>query len=245
MVKAIKILILLVSIISQISFSQERVNTSGGVLDFNIYPVLSDVDSDSVITINAAAKLLNRFSYFSLTNFYNQSDRGELEDTSGFYTEQNIRWQIKENSPLDLTAQYNLRSGDDNDRLRLGVRWRLNDTQILKDIFQAVSLQWSVNLHALQIDHNSDNAWQIEHAFRLTMPYLSEKLYIAGFIDHTFNEDLTNASPDIPKNPIVAEMQLGYRLLENLYAVTEYRVNQYRRDDVNNVAVGFEYKVKW
>ncbi len=236
---------LFICMFSSLAISQERVNSSGGFLDFNLYPILTDIDGDSVITINAGAKLSNRFSYFSLTNFYNQSDRSELEDTAGFYTEQNIRWQIKDRSSLDLTAQYNLRSGNDNDRLRLGVRWRLSDTEMLKEIFQTASLQWSVNLHALQIDHNSDSAWQIEHVFRLTMPYLSEKIYLAGFIDHTFNEDLSAASPDIPSNPVVAEFQLGYRLLENLYAVMECRINQYRRDDVNNLAVGVEYKIKW
>ena len=245
MVKLIQSFILFMCGFSAMTFSQEKVNSNSGFLDFNLYPILSDVDGDSVVTINAAAKLSNRFSYFSLTNFYNQSDRGELEDTAGFYTEQNLRWQIKNNSPLDLTAQYNLRSGVNNDRLRLGVRWRLNDTGAIKEFFETLSLQWSVNFHVLQIDHSSDNAWQIEHAFRLTMPYVSNRIYLAGFIDHTFNEDLSSGSNNIPNNPIVAEAQLGYRLIENLYVVTEYRVNQYRRDDVNNLALGIEYKIKW
>jgi hypothetical protein len=38
---------------------------------------------------------------------------------------------------------------------------------------------------------------------------------------------------------------LGYRLVENLYAVAEYRINEYRRSDVNNLALGVEDKIKW
>lgn len=66
-------------------------NTSTGFIDINAYGYLSDVDADSVFTINTAASLPNRFSYFSLTNLINQPGTGELADTTAFYTEQNIR----------------------------------------------------------------------------------------------------------------------------------------------------------
>jgi hypothetical protein len=79
----------------------------------------------------------------------------------------------------------------------------------------------------------------MEHSFNLKFPYLSDRLYfLGGGIDHTFNQDL-------PDNPIVGEAQLGYRLVENLYAVAEYRINEYRRSDVNNLALGVEDKIKW
>ena len=86
------------------------------------------------------------------------------------------------------------------------------------------------------------NVWQLEHVFRLGMPYISDKLYIAGFIDHTFNQRLAD---NLPESPIVAEVQLGYRIYENLYLIAEYRINEYRRSDVNNLAVGIEYKLIW
>jgi len=76
----------------------------------------------------------------------------------------------------------------------------------------------------------------------MTFPYISERLYLSGFADHTFNENLPTA---IPSNPIVAEAQLGYRLIPNTFAIAEYRVNQYRRNNVNNIAVGMEYKKTW
>jgi hypothetical protein len=38
---------------------------------------------------------------------------------------------------------------------------------------------------------------------------------------------------------------LGYRIVENLYAVAKYRINEYRRSDVNNLALGVEHKIQW
>ena len=217
-------------------------NNTGGFIDLNVYPYLSDVSNDSTVTVNIGAKLANRFSYFSLTNFSNKEFENELSGFDNVYTEQNLRWQVTEQSPLDLTVQLNFRSGANNDRHRLGVRWRLNDTSALKSFFESINLQWSMNLHALQKDDVPADVWQMEHAFRMTFPYISDRLYLAGFVDHTFNEDLPN---NIPNNPMVAEAQLGYRMVDNLYLISEYRVNQYRRSDVNNVALGFEYIVKW
>ena len=222
--------------------AQETKNSNDGFLDFNFYPYLNDVDNDSVVTINIAANLPRRLSYFSLTNFSNQDNRGELEDTTSFYTEQNLRWEIGDNSSIDLTAQYNLRSGIDNDRLRFGFRWRLNDYPVFSNFFNYLSLQWSINFHLLQLDHEDAQVWQMEHVFMLRLPKVSERLYLGGFIDHTFNEDLP---ADFPGSPVVGEVQLGYRLANNFYAVVEYRINEYRRSDTNNLAAGIEYKIKW
>jgi len=232
--------LLLATLLSGPALSE--VNSRGGFLDFNIYPHLSDVDSDNVLTLNIASKLPARFSYFSLTNIGNVKGDSELKDTTSYYTEQNIRWQIQEASPIDLTIQMNFRTGEDNDRHRLGLRWRLNDTQALQSTFARLNLSYSVNWHAIQFDNEDPDVWQLEHVFRMTFPYLTDRLYFAGFIDHTFNQDLPRG---FPTNPIVGEAQLGYRLFENFHLVTEYRVNEYRRSDVNNLATGFEYKVIW
>lgn len=217
-------------------------NSQSGFLDFNLYPYLSDVSGDNSFTLNMGSSLPNRFSYFGFINLGNQADRAELEDLTSYYTEQNLRWQIAEGSAFDATIQYNTKTGENNDKLRLGLRWRLNDSLWLKPAMDAMHLKWSVNWHALQWDHDDKTAWQIEHAFMLSFPYLSERLYLSGFIDHNFNETV---AADVPANPIVAEAQLGYRLFENFYVMTEYRLNQYRRSDVNNVAAGIEYKIKW
>lgn len=222
--------------------SAQAAQSGRGFLDFNLYPYLSDVDTDSVATLNIGAQLPKRLSLFMFINFYNAPAEGELSETTTFYSEQTLKWQISEGSPFDLTVQSNLRSGDDNDRLRFGVRWRLNDSPALAGFFAALNLKYAINLHAIQIDERDESVWQLEHSFRMTFPWLSERLYLGGFIDHTFNETLPET---IPENPAVAEAQLGWRLVEDLYLVTEYRLNQYRRSDVNNLAVGVEYKVLW
>lgn len=211
------------------------------MLDFNFYPYLSDVNTDTVFTLNGAVKLSGRFSFFSLLNLVNQDD-SEFSDTIGYYTEQNLRWQVSKGSPFDLTLQLNFRTGSDNDRYRLGARWRLNDTPALKEFFSSIYLRYAVNLHAIQFDQQQGHIWQLEHAFHLGFPYWSDRIYMAGFIDQTFNETLPDT---FPSAPIVAEVQFGYRLVENFYVIGEYRLNQYRRADVNNLAIGLEYKVLW
>ena len=149
---------------------------------------------------------------------------------------------MTDTAPIDLTVQGNMRSGEDNDRLRLGFRWRLNDTAFLSPFFKAINLSYSINFHAVQIDDVEADVWQMEHVFAMAFPYLTDRLYLAGFIDHTFNEDLPD---EVPSDPAVAEVQLGLRLVENFYAIAEWRLNQYRRSDVNNLALGVEYKIKW
>lgn len=213
-----------------------------GVLDFNFYPYLAEVENDTVFTLNTFVALPRRFSYFSLLNIYNQNNTDAFSDTSGFYTEQNLRWQITETSVFDLTAQYNMRSGENNDRMRLGIRWRLNDSQGLERFFNSIGLRYAINFHLWQWDHSNAGIWQMEHVFALTFPFFTERLYVAGFIDHTFGEELPET---IPTNPAVMETQLGFRLFDDFYIIVEYRVSQYRRENVNNLAAGFEYKFKW
>ncbi len=225
-----------------VQLQAEGRRSSSGFLDFNVYPYLSDVSNDNTLTINAFAKLDNRFSYFSLTNFGNQANETELSELDTYYTEQNIRWMIAEGSPFDLTAQFNFRTGERNDRHRLGVRWRFHDSSSLEQFFKAINMKYSINLHAIQFDREDGYIWQMEHVFNMRFPFISEKLYLSGFIDHTFNQRLPSG---YPSNPIVGEFQLGYRVVDQFYLITEYRINEYRRSDVNNLAAGFEYKIIW
>ncbi|NQZ09030.1 MAG: hypothetical protein HRT35_17885 [Algicola sp.] len=214
----------------------------GGFFDFNFYPYLSDVDTDSAFTLNIAKKLPKRFSYFSLTNVYSTTGDDYLSDSLLYYTEQNLRWQVADDSPFDLTLQMNFRSGSKNNRHRLGVRWRLNNTPALAPFFKSLNLSYSINLHAIQFDHEDATVWQMEHVLMMKFPSISNRLYLAAFLDHTFNQNLPSG---MPKNPIVAEMQLGVRLVDSLYFISEFRLNQYRRSDVNNLAIGLQYKKAW
>ncbi|MGK0238846.1 MAG: hypothetical protein ACI92G_002312 [Candidatus Pelagisphaera sp.] len=213
-----------------------------GFVDLNIYPELTEVNTDSVYTVNLFHKLPKRLHYFSLTNFNNADPSKELSDRFTFYTEQNIRWAIREELPLDLTAQLNLRSGTDKERLRLGLRWRISSTSALKAFCDSIHLSYSIDFHLLQLDHENSNVWQMEHVFSMTFPTISERLYLAGFIDHTFGEDLPQGYPSAP---IVGEAQLGYRVAGDWHLTTEYRVNGYRRSNTTNLAIGVQYLYKW
>jgi hypothetical protein len=217
-------------------------SAAAGFIDLNAYPYMSDVSNDNTLTINAFASLPQRLSYFSLSNFANQQDRNELSEFDAYYTEQNLRWKVSDTSPFDLTLQLNFRTGKDNNRHRLGVRWRFNDSDIFQAFFKRLNLSYSINFHLIQFDHEAGNVWQMEHVIALKFPAISERLYLAGFIDHTFNQQLPAS---FPKHPVVAEFQLGYRLVNEFYLIAEYRINQYRRSDVNNLALGVEYKVLW
>ena len=79
-IKFFHICIVLILLCSDNVYAQFK-NTPSRFLDFNLYPVLTDVDSDSMFTLNTAAKLSNRFSYFSLLNLYNQSSDNSLKET--------------------------------------------------------------------------------------------------------------------------------------------------------------------
>jgi hypothetical protein len=216
-------------------------NSVSGFVDLNAYPYLSNVKSDSVFTLNLGAKLPLGFSYFSLLNVMNQSSESPFGDTNGYYTEQNLRFQPFTVVPVDLTVQYNLRSGDDNDRLRFGLRWLIDKTPYLGDPLKVISLSYSINFHVLQVDDEDNYVWQMEHVARLDTPYLDRRVYVAGFADHTFNQGIDG----IPDNPVVLEVQGGVRLIDELYAIAEYRVNQYRRNEESNLGVGAEYVIKW
>ena len=213
-----------------------------GFIDANLYPYLANTGSDNFLSVLAGLNFGDRLSYFSLTNFGNFKGDGLVPDRNTFYTEQNLRWRLSKKSPLELTAQLNFRSGALNDRHRFGIRWRLNDTEGLMPLFKALNLVYAINWHAAQIDHEDPYVWQLEHVFKFTFPSVTERLYLAGFVDHTFNQNLPEK---FPKSPIVGELQVGYRLFDKMFAIAEYRVNQYRRGDVNNFGLGVEYKVTW
>lgn len=215
---------------------------ASGTLDFNVYPYLGDVDTSSAFTLNISANLTDRLSYFSLNNLSDEDGDGSFGDGLGYFTEHNLRWKLSDNSPLDLTVQSNIRKGSNNNRHRLGMRWRLNDTENLKSFFARHNLSYFVNLHAVQFDHEDPHVWQMEHVFRLTLPQISDRIYISAFLDHTFNEDLPSGTPSAP---IVAEIQMGYRVIGDFYFVAEHRLNEYRRSDVNNFTLGLEYIARW
>lgn len=216
--------------------TQKHVNK--GFLDFNGY---YDTRKFSVMTLNILAKLPHRFQYFSLTNFEGPK---QTSDLSNYYSEQNIRWNIKKTIPIDLISQWVLKSDTNNDVLRFGVRWRLNSTTGLSKIFKKLNLSYSVSPYILQFGERTPTKYfaQIEHVYRLKIlpKYLGNRIYIAGFGD----QNLINNDGKISMK-WVSEHQIGVRLFNQFYAVVEYRINDFLPDNNNGLGYGLEYKIKF
>ena len=180
-----------------------------------------------------------RFSYFGFANFADTVSNGNADF---LLTEQNILWQVSEKLPFDLVVQDIIRRGHDNDTIHFGVRWRLSNTPALTAFFKAVNLTYAVQLFPARIDQRDVGGWQISHAYQMTFPYISDRLYLSGFIDHNIDE---TSRPGLSGDKVISETQFGIRLYKRLYAVAEYRINDYRRADNTNLGAGFEIKTSW
>ena len=206
---------------------------------FNVYPYLTDVKSDSDLTLTAFVPLPARFSYFSFANFGGLFHSGSIRFQ---ITEQNLIWEIANNVPIDFVVQDTIRNGHDNDTIHMGVRWRLNNTEVLNTFFNAIHLNYRIQFFPKRFDQRDVGGWQISHAYTMTFPYISDRLYFSGFFDHNINEQSITGGK---RDNIVSENQFGIRFFKRVYAVAEYRINQYRRPDTTNFGMGIELKTTW
>lgn len=210
----------------------------GGFLDFNGY---YDTRSFSTLTVNLLSNLPSGFQYFSLTNFSGAIDADPAGDLGAFYSEQHLRWSPSASVPFDLTALWNLKSGDENDVVRFGVRWRPGSTGGVGPILRRLRLSYTLTFHAAKLTYAPTGGWQpqLEHAYRWDL--VPGRVYLGGFLDH----DLQLGGDDtLPRSRIVTEHQLGYQLVPGLHAVLEARLNQRMGpDDDLGLGFGFEYQV--
>ncbi|WP_418603230.1 hypothetical protein [Hwangdonia sp.] len=216
---------------------ESETHKNSGFLDFNGY---YDSRRFSTFTINALANLSYRLQYFSLTNFQGSDSTTDL---STFYTEQNLRWKIKGNSPLDLTVQWVARTGNNNDNFRLGVRWKLNETNYLQPFFKKLHFAYSINFHLLQFTTKAPSKLlpQIEHVYRLNLlpSVFKNRLYLGGFADQNMvYQDNGNIS-----FKWVSEHQIGYNICNSFFIILEYRINDFLPSDNYGLGYGLEYKM--
>ena len=149
---------------------------------------------------------------------------------------------MSENLPLDLSFQAVLVDGSGNDFSQLGISWRVHNTPGLSDLFRRINLIYRITFQLKRFGSADDKVWQTEQYFKMKFPGLSDRLYLSGFIDQTYDQEGPDA---LPANPVVAEVQAGLRLWKNFYGIAEYRVNDFRLGNENNLAVGIEYKHAW
>ena len=226
-------LVILLLLIPSLASAEGRPRLS---IDTNLYPYQSQIDNDADLTFVMNAHLPARFSYFSYVNF-----RGLISDSSFNFTrsEQTLRWSLADELPVDLSLQGVLVDGPGNDFTQFGISWRAHNTPGLIDFFKRVNLIYRLTFHLKRFGSADDKAWQTEQYFKLTFPGLSERLYLSGFIDQTYDLDVPDA---MPKHPIVAEVQGGLRVWKQVYVVGEYRRNDFRVGRENNFAAGIEFK---
>lgn len=212
-----------------------------GFIDFNTYYATGNSE---IFTINILANLPHRFQYFSLNNFFRPNNRDRSFDINTLYSEQNLRWGLAKNLPLDLAAQWAMSTGLDNDRARLGLRWRLASTSWLKKFFKKINMVYSVTLFGLETDFtNQIQSFQIEHAYNIFIlpKLLKKRVYVRGFADH----NMRFASQVVSGNNHVwvTNHQFGVRLVDHFYFITEYRYNEFFPQKKHDVGIGLEYKI--
>ena len=208
-----------------------------GSLNFNFYPYLSQVTSDADFTLNAAATLPAGLSYASFVNF-----TGVFRDTGMQMqnSEQNLRWAFSPRIPFDAAVQAQIGPKNGDDTWQVGPRWRINDTPFLRGIFAALHVSWNVTFFQ-RFDNAEGSVRQISNNYRVSFPYLSDRLYLSGYLDRGIHHGGRRGRVHLDNT----ETQLGVRLVGNVYAIAEYRRNEYRATDRDNLAVGLEFKSRW
>lgn len=206
-----------------------RINTS-------LYPILNRVDNDADLTFTINAILPHRFTYFSFVNF-----SGVLsdEDSEFVRSKNDLKWSPHESWPVYLNFQAVFVKGSGNDYQQLGVGLRVHDTPGLDKFFDSINLVYNLTFQLKRFGGNDSSAWQMAHFFRLTFPDLSDRIYISGFLDQTFD---SNLPAQFSSSPYVTEIQGGIRIWKKFYFVTEYRKNEFRIGNEHNLAVGLEFQ---
>lgn len=209
-----------------------------GFIDVNGY---YDTRDATTFTINYLGVLTERLTYFSFINYQQFSFTDENEDFNDFYSEHILYFSPVKTLPFDLTVQGVLMGGRRNDKLRLGINWRAHATPKLGEILRRLNIRYSAAFHLLQFGYDfplDDFTWQIEHVWSIQiLPKLTgRRIYISGFADQTIGGEIARG--------LISETQLGIRLVDQFYAVTEYRYFGYfPKEFRHGVGLGLQYLV--
>jgi hypothetical protein len=219
-----------------IAYAREEMKPS---MSFDFYPYLSNTQDDTEFTLTTSVTLPAGWSYFS---FVNVGSAFNFERTEFLASEQNLRWQITDRIPLDVAIQAIVIRGGNNDSLQVGPRWRLSDTPVLRSFLKSIHTTYSVSFFVKRFERAPGEVRQISHAYSMAFPFISNRLQLSGFVDQNFHR---SAAPGKRRRAILSETQLGFRLFKDIYGIAEYRRNEYRASDKDNLALGFEYRMNW
>jgi hypothetical protein len=82
----------------------------------------------------------------------------------------------------------------------------------------------------------------LENFYHMSFPFISDRLYLRGWLDLNINGDRPD---DIPGNYVISATQVGFRMFGNFYAIADYRINELRASQVSNMGAGVEYQLEW
>ncbi len=220
----------------QFSHSQEAEpsRASSGLIDINYY---YDSRAYTTLTINTLANLSHRLQYFSLVDFGGSPKTAKELDVSSFYTEQNLRYQVYENSPWSLSSQWVAQSNQRNDLLRAGILTNFSELKFTQPFLNGTTNFISINLFPLQIDHMDGFNWQIEYFYRFQIlpSFFRNHVYLSGFADQNISDRVDSTW--------IVENQIGIRFYDNFYVVAEHRFNGSLENDATGLGLGLEYTI--
>lgn len=240
-VRLVAVTILLISASSPTwAANNPKPNALSGFIDLNFY---YDTRDQTVVTINNLVEFPYRFEYFSLINYTTPLNTTRNADITTFYSEHHFRWNPFPKIPLDMTMLWTLQSGTQNDTLHFGLRFRATDLPWWNNFFDQQHFVFWTNFHPLEIEltQSPGHGWIIEHVWLWDIfPELFDnRLYMNGSVDHVMRY---GGGVGGNNHYFVVENQLGVRMVDWLYAVAEYRHNDFLTEQ-DGVSLGLQYKI--
>lgn len=203
-----------------------------GLIDINGY---YDSREATTLTINAFANITSNLSYFGFVNFDQSDFSDNNDDTSTYYSEQNLTYFPFKKIPVGLNMQAVLIGGLKNDDLRFAAQWDVSRTPGIDKFMKKIHLTYGINFHVLNFGYQDDMKFQMEHFYRWDA--IPNRVYVSGFMDHTIGNSAAEG--------IVTEHQIGIRLYDQIHLIGEYRYNEYLPKKNSGFAFGLEYVIQF
>ena len=154
------------------------------------------------------------------------------EDTARYFLELDLKKKLWDSG--GILAEVNDLHGDDNAIGRFGVFWKPDTTWLLlEDSLLAGKFDFAIKYFPVETDYQGG-----QFSFNWNKQFdefMSGRVSAGGFFDLNYNIGPTG------KNILVTEHQIRFRVAEGLHLITEFRVNEFLRDDFG-IAPGIQYR---
>lgn len=176
------------------------------------------------ITVDGFSKLSERWVAWGFVDFYtnqgNQKDVADNADTKTYFGKGTVSyriWQIDQESNIQFTAEL-IDSSWSSAIVRPGLKWM---TAGQPGWLSIKVLPMTIQL--VEPESEIPQTGAVGMAGRLN---LNDKFFLEGFVEMTFAyQDQTRYYP------LISEAQLGYRLIDRVNILMEYRYNNFVEDD--------------